>query len=319
MFQSWTTNLEVIAATFHGVAVVCTVLRLSYRYYVARLWWEDMWAALSLAFDLICFVCAFFNRPLANNRAAPAVNRMFWLASIAFPCVLWFARASILCSLVRVANPEGGLRHVIYGTGISFIIMFIGIVAQKIYICELYGCSIPDFAVITQLITDIFSDGMLVALPLLVLRRIRLPKSQKILVLLSFSAAIFISAATILHSAMLFGPDSTGIIVFGHVKVAISLIVCDLLVLVTLAYRVCGFGDIDRPYNSEIMVFTSVDLEQLEADCSRCPSLSNVMSSTQNENDEDSSTPSTGNDMDIIVEKSTSTDAEEERTVQFFF
>lgn len=66
---------------------------------------------------------------------------------------------------------------------------------------------------------DIFSDIMLVALPLLVLRRTRLPKSQKILVLLSFSAAIFISAVTILHSAVLFGPNSSGIIVIGHVKV----------------------------------------------------------------------------------------------------
>ncbi|KAG1779436.1 hypothetical protein EV702DRAFT_101428 [Suillus placidus] len=314
MFQSWTTNLEVIAATFHGVAVVCTVLRLSYRYYVARLWWEDMWAALSLAFDLICFVCTFLTRPVVINP--PVANRVFWLVSIAFSCVLWSARASILCSLIRVANPEGGLRHVVCGTGISFIIMFIGIVAQHIYICEHYECSIPDFVVITQLIADIFSDGMLVALPLLMLRRIRLPKSQKILVLLSFSAAIFISAATILHSAVLFGPDSTGIIVFGHVKVAISLIVCDLLVLVTLAYRVCGFGDIDRPHNSEAMVFTSVDLEQLGADCSiGCPSLSNVMSFTQNVTDEDGSTPSTG--KDIIVKKSTSTDVERERTFQF--
>ncbi|KAG1729699.1 hypothetical protein EDB19DRAFT_1598620, partial [Suillus lakei] len=255
-----------IAATFHGVAIACTVLRLSYRYYVARLWWEDMWAALSLAFDIICFVCALLDKSTTVNRAVTSANRVFWLVSIAFPCVLWFARASILCSLIRVANPEGGLRQVVYGTWISFIIMFVGIVAQKIYICEYYECSIPDFVAITQLITDIFSDSILVALPLLMFRRIQLPKNQKILVLLSFSAAILITAVTILHSAVLFGPNSTGIIVIGHVKAAVSLIVCDLLVLVTLAYRACGCGDIDGPHSSGNMVFTTVDLEQLGAD-----------------------------------------------------
>lgn len=210
------------------MAVACTVLRLLYRYHVTQLWWEDMWAALSLAFDLICFVCALLDRPtMVNSLAADRVE--FWLVSIAFPCVLWFARASILCSLIHVANPEGGLRHVVYGTGISFIIMFIGVLAQRIYVCKQYECNIPDFVAITQLTTDIFSDVMLVALPLLVLRRIRLPKSQKILVLLSFSAAIFISAVTILHSAVLFGPNSSGIIVIGHVKAAISLIVAIFL------------------------------------------------------------------------------------------
>lgn len=272
-YQSWTTSLKATAGTFHGVAVACTVLRLSYRYYVAKLWWEDMWAALSLAFDLICFVCALLDEPIAVNRTAPAVGTVkLWLVSIAFPCVLWFARASILGSLTRVANPEGCLRNAVYGTGISFIIMFIGIVAQRIYTCHQYQCNIRDFVAITQLITDIISDVMLFAVPLLVLRRIRLPKSQKILVLLSFSAGIFISAVTILHSAVLFGHDSIGILVIGHVKAAISLIVCNLLVLVTLAYRVCGFGDIDGPDSSEPIVFTTVDLEQLGTDYSSCRS-----------------------------------------------
>jgi hypothetical protein len=237
-----------------------------------------MWAALSLAFDVICFVCALLDQPTEVD-ALEAERVEFWLVSIAFACVLWFARASILCSLIRVANPECGLRRVVYGTGISFIIMFIGVVAQRIYICEQYECEIPNFVAITQLITDIFSDVMLVALPLLVLRRIRLPKSQKILVLLSFSAAIFISAVTILHSAVLLGPGSSGIIVIAHVKVAISLIVCNLLVLATLAYRACGFGDMDDdgPHSSETVVFTSVDLEHFGADCSTYPSLSTVM------------------------------------------
>ncbi|KAG2146294.1 hypothetical protein DEU56DRAFT_899737 [Suillus clintonianus] len=310
----------VIAATFHGVAIACTVLRLSYRYYVARLWWEDMWAALSLAFDSICFVCALLDRPTAVNYAMPAGSRrVFWLVSMAFPCVLWFARASILCSLMRVANPEGSLRHIVYGTGIFFVIMWIGTIAQKIYICERYACRIPNFVAISQLVTDMLSDGVLVVLPLLVFRHIHLPKNRKTLVLLSFSAAIFITAVTILHSAMLFGPDSTGIIVIGHVKVAVSLIVCDLLVLVTLVYRVCGFGDIDMPHSSETMVFTSVDLEQLGADCSICNSLSNPMRNSMSsawrttpnnviKEDEDGNTPSAG--KDIMAEKSTSTDAE---------
>ncbi|KAJ8585096.1 hypothetical protein M405DRAFT_865664 [Rhizopogon salebrosus TDB-379] len=258
---------KAIAVTFHGVAIACTALRLSYRYNVSRLGWEDMWAAVSMVSELVCFACALLERPPEADGTTPAVNEtVFWLVAIAFPCVLWFARASVLCSLMRVANPEGGLRYVIHGIGTSFGIMWIGLVAQKIYFCRYYACGIPDSVAISQLIADIFSDVMLMILPPLLFCHVQLPRNRKILVLLSFSAALFITPVTILHSALLFGPASTGNIVVGHVKVAISLIVCDLPVLATLAYRLCSFEDIDAPDRSEATVFTSIDLEQLGTD-----------------------------------------------------
>lgn len=105
----------VIAAIFHGAAIACTALRLSYRYYFLRLGWDDMWAALSMAFDLVCFACALIERsPEADgtfiktsrwsdscmfltNRligiagTIPVDNHIvFWLIAIAFPCVLWY-------------------------------------------------------------------------------------------------------------------------------------------------------------------------------------------------------------------------------------
>lgn len=60
---------------------------------------------------------------------------------------------------------------------------------------------------------------MLVILPPLLFRHIQLPRNRKILVLLSFSAALLITFVTILHSALLLGLASTGNIVIGHVKV----------------------------------------------------------------------------------------------------
>jgi len=266
--QAWSPSLEVIAASFHGVAIACTALRLSYRYYVSRLGWEDMWAALSMASEVVCFVCALLERPPLADGAMIAINlTVFWLLAIAFPCVLWPARLSVLCSLMRIANPEGALRYAIYGTGTSFVIMWIGLVAQRIHFCKYYACSLPDSVAISQLISDIISDAMLVALPPLLFRHVKLPRNRKILVLLSFSAALFITAVTIAHSALLLGPASSGNIVIGHVKAAISLIVCDIPVLATLAYRLCGFEDIDAPDGSGPIVFTSIDLEQLGADC----------------------------------------------------
>ena len=59
---------------------------------------------------------------------------------------------------MRVANPEGGLRYVIYGTGTSFGIMWIGLVAQKIYFCRYYACGIPDSVAISQLIGKFIID-----------------------------------------------------------------------------------------------------------------------------------------------------------------
>jgi len=136
---------------------------------------------------------------------------------------------------MRVANPEGVLRYAIYGTGASFAIMWIGLTVQKIHICYDYACVVSNSVAISQLISefetfqphdrssrgsaDILSDAMLAALPILVFRHVKLPKNRKILVLLSFSAGLFITAVTILHSALLFGPTASGIIVVGHVKV----------------------------------------------------------------------------------------------------
>jgi hypothetical protein len=65
---------------------------------------------------------------------------------------------------------------------------------------------------------------MLVILPPLLFCHIQLPRNRKLLVLLSFSAALFITPVTIMHSALLFGPASTGNIVVGHVKVKRSLV-----------------------------------------------------------------------------------------------
>jgi hypothetical protein len=69
------TSRKAIAVTFHGVAIACTALRLSYRYNVLRLGWEDMWAAVSMMSELVCFACALLERP-------PEADGEFYFADI---------------------------------------------------------------------------------------------------------------------------------------------------------------------------------------------------------------------------------------------
>jgi len=59
---------------------------------------------------------------------------------------------------MRVANPEGSLRYAIYGTGISFVMMWVGLVAQKIYLCSYHACTVPNSVAISQLISEFVRD-----------------------------------------------------------------------------------------------------------------------------------------------------------------
>jgi len=53
-----------------------------------------------------------------------------------------------------IRNPEGVLRYAIYGTETSFVIMWVGLVAQKFYLCKRGACGVPNSVAISQLTSD---------------------------------------------------------------------------------------------------------------------------------------------------------------------
>ncbi|KIJ63209.1 hypothetical protein HYDPIDRAFT_113820 [Hydnomerulius pinastri MD-312] len=265
------------------------------------MWWEDAWAGLALLADALCLVCTLLEQPLPNADVPRVFYISNWILSFAFPAVLWAARISILISIVRVSQPSPRSKRVATLIGVSFGLMWLVLSIQKLEICLHNSCMIGHSVAIAQIITDSIADILLVALPIRFLRNVKLSRKRRILISSAFSATILITVVTILHSVVLFGPSSTGTIIIGHVKAAVSLIVCNLLVIVTFVYRVLHRDEVDLDdsiIETSQIEFTTVDLNNVgfNSEGSRKGGTLSVPSATTGSSNQVSSGRSKGND-----------------------
>ncbi|KAG2123086.1 hypothetical protein DEU56DRAFT_696712, partial [Suillus clintonianus] len=228
---------KVVACIFHGSAITTTIFRLAYRLHTSRFWWEDAWAAVSLVFDVICLFGVWAEGPRFNDD--PRVyTTMFWLLPIAFTSVLWAARMSIMYSILRVADPRNTLRRIVYGIISCFAVMWTGLVVQKLLDCVYHACGMGSDVAISDLITDAVSDLMLVIMPTYLLRDVRLTHHQRILVTSVFCASLLSTAISIpLSILLLVHPVSKAAMTIAHAKPATSLVIANLLVIVSFVYR----------------------------------------------------------------------------------
>lgn len=255
--------MKVVAIAFHSVAVASTVFRLVYRWWMARFWWEDGWAALALLCDIVSLVSAVMVPPhLGRESHGPAVTISGWMAALSLAAVLWAARLSILLSIMRIGNPSKTLRRICIAMGFSFMIMFLALQGQRVELCITVQCRVFKSTAVSQLITDIIADLGLVALPIWLLREAKLSWTRRILIQSVFSASICITIITIIHSVILLSETSSGTLFFGHFKSALSLLICNLLVIITFIYRVCHRDKIDLEQMEPVFPrdLTTVDL-----------------------------------------------------------
>ncbi|KIJ63095.1 hypothetical protein HYDPIDRAFT_168681 [Hydnomerulius pinastri MD-312] len=250
--------LLVLSTVFHGLAVILTSFRLWFRYHIRRLWWDDFWAALSLCCDFVCMVVlwtltaptenpyiSFESLPiLAESRDAHVLS--YWLNVIFYTCSIWFARLSIIFSVVRIVPPTRSIHLVAFSAGGIFVLMWAYILSAKSITCSMdkswyndviIQCPIPKWVALSEVTTDAVSDVMLVALPLRLLWRVKLPSNQRIMILCVFSASILTSVLSAIHTAYIIPQSSFVGGVTAEFEGAVSLIVCNLLVIVTFIYR----------------------------------------------------------------------------------
>ncbi|KAI6121980.1 hypothetical protein F5141DRAFT_1211607 [Pisolithus sp. B1] len=276
----WSQSMKVAAIVCHSVAIPVTVLRLGYRWWMAQFWWEDGVAALALVCDTLTLTGAVIIAPYLGPgpRTSQTVVSL-WLSALSNSVVIWAARVSVLLSIVRVGSPSPNLKKIAVVVGISFIIMFLAIEGQRLGVCLSSGCREFTSTAVSQLVKDILgelcqraallmlvtadvvADFSLVALPIWSLSAARLSRSRRVLVQSAFTASIIISIITIIHSVILLTQESTGVVLIGHIKAALSLMICNLLVIVTFVYRVCHKGrlDLEQGNLGVQMEFTTIE------------------------------------------------------------
>ncbi|KAG2352952.1 hypothetical protein BDR07DRAFT_1367721 [Suillus spraguei] len=239
--------LEVAGSVSHSIAIVCTIFRLVYRGWTRRLWWEDAWAAVALISDGRTLLARCFIHTIHGPR--PGLNLCLVVHITAYSSRTFLtdlsraARMSLIFCIIRIANHSTSKvqKWITYLIAVSFVCMWLAVVIQKVKLCIFDACHIgTKLVALSQLITDVIADLALVIMPLHFWKNVGLSRSRKILVMSSFGASILITAITIPHSVVLilFSLVADTILVIAHVKAAVSLIVCDLVVIVTFAYRV---------------------------------------------------------------------------------
>ncbi|KAG1728534.1 uncharacterized protein EDB91DRAFT_1161922 [Suillus paluster] len=253
--DSDSSQLAVAASVSHGIAILCTVFRLVYRGWMRQLWWEDAWAAFALFSDVFCMVWI-WTHYLIQFPAG--------VFGVAFTSVMWAARMSIIFSIIRVANRSGYKIHkrITYLIAASFVCMWVAVAAQKITTC-IYKCQTTHAVAVSQLITDVVADVSLIAAPLHFWKNVGLSRHGKILILSVFGSSLLITIVTIPHCIMLFQSATQTTLIFAHVKTALSLVICNVLVIVTFAYRVCWKETLDPDKSlTSTGIFSSVVVAQ---------------------------------------------------------
>ncbi|KAN0082749.1 hypothetical protein V8E55_008544, partial [Tylopilus felleus] len=251
-------------SVLYVLAIITGTFRSFYRWYISRFWWEDVWATFALLLDIVCFINIWMPRSPDASRHQPvsvfkAVSAIRWMDAMTLTSGLWAARMSMITTIIRITNPHVQFRRSAYAAAVAFCIMWVAILIQKLYLCLALACTMKQDVASSQLVTDVISDALLMALPLYFLRGVKMENSQRILLVSSFASSICITIISITHSVFLFLPYTVTSLVLAHVKTALALIICNLLVIVTFAYRLCRRNDLDlNPMKSGGIQFSSI-------------------------------------------------------------
>ncbi|OJA10984.1 hypothetical protein AZE42_09308 [Rhizopogon vesiculosus] len=237
-----------IGVVSHSIAILSTIFRLVYQTWTRRFWWEDAWAALALFSDVVCLACIWIDVSISGESSFAFQDRYMFISVqarilvVTFTSVLWAARMSIIFSIIRITRHSVSKvqRQATYLIAVSFACMW----------------AMGQFVALSQLITDVIADASLVVVPLHLWKNVGLTRGRKFLVLSIFSSSLLITVVTIPHSITIFRTHSAAKIIFAHIKAALSLFICNLLVIVTFAYRVCS-EEVDQSFVSRGL-FTSI-------------------------------------------------------------
>lgn len=270
ILHTYVVGLRVSVTIVHTCTIVLTSWRLWYKITQQRWWWEDVWAATALAAVIISGVSVwiFSGTPMDSEPwDGPVIA--YWLIMINFTIGLWSSRLSMMCSIVRLSPPTR-IRTVACCAAAAFGAIAIALLIHKCWFCARnhdweeiapLSCSLASSVGITQVIADFLSDITLVVLPAQILHQVKLPRNQRILFLSVFSGSLMTTLLSIVHVVFFIQVDPILKILTAQLEMAFSVIVCNLLPIVTCLYKVLRSRDLDlshRRYPTDSMFLTTI-------------------------------------------------------------
>ncbi|KAF9054126.1 hypothetical protein BJ165DRAFT_1522689 [Panaeolus papilionaceus] len=231
-----------LTGTFYALAFLTTFIRLYHRVQIRKFWWDDFWAAFGLISGILTCVLWLGVQKIMNPKQSFA-TRYFGVTGmfVAYTHSLWCTKLSVAVTIVRLLG-DGKLRIVSKFVAFLFGVAGVTLIFQKAFICGFHFrtipiCHIPVWTGYLELSFDLTGDVWLIFAPLYVLHNTHLAGVHRRLLIAIFSCGIFVTAASIARAYFIFTGQNLMMGVIGHLQVAISLITCNLLVLVTYIYR----------------------------------------------------------------------------------
>ncbi|KDR81176.1 hypothetical protein GALMADRAFT_241731 [Galerina marginata CBS 339.88] len=251
---------EVGVTLLQAIAIASTVVRLAHRWRTDRMWWDDWTAFPPLFFDIMYVIILWLR--VATIHSSRTKGEVFLFSTIfnvfLFRSVVWLSRISLALGISRIFPPKHRCRYFAFGLAALFLCAYI----VNITTTALFHAGPPASACSTEdkectraavrvwimnLITltfDAFADVILVVTPPIMLWKVRLPRNQRRLVLALFSSSIlsFLASLAFVLVWMLnshLGPNGYFIMMLcAHLQAFVCLLVCNLLVVTMLFYRV---------------------------------------------------------------------------------
>ncbi|KZP12804.1 hypothetical protein FIBSPDRAFT_1049852 [Athelia psychrophila] len=248
-----------LVTVFNALAIAITAFRLFIQCRRSQLWWEDAWAGIATVFAVITIPAYWFLTGSATVEPYSDTNTKvitWWLVVLTCTCVLWAARMSLIFSIIRLSDPSYPLRKPANITAGFFACCWMGLLLLKVLLCRdikawrdtaVVACDLGESAAIIELCVDVVADALLVVLVLFLLRDARqLKKSQRKLIFAMFSATVLTTLVSIVHVVFVVGPWESRLEgITASAKSAVSLIVCNLPVVVHFFYRRFKQGQAD--------------------------------------------------------------------------
>ncbi|KZT52550.1 hypothetical protein CALCODRAFT_441440 [Calocera cornea HHB12733] len=225
------------------VAWIATTIRLIDRKIYRRLWLDDLFAVLSMI-ALILVFAAFWALPESRTLRLG----LYFIDALGFSSAVWMARYSILFTIIRVA-PTLNAHRLLLGVAGAFGVCYVVLFAQVFWRCLAdpedwmedrwnTQCPLGRDVAIAQLITDIISDVTLTSIPVYLLQRTRIAPGPRMRLMAVFAASIFTTLTSLVHASFILMDNPTSEALLAFIEMSVSLLVCNLAVIVPLVIRV---------------------------------------------------------------------------------
>ncbi|KAF8901918.1 hypothetical protein CPB84DRAFT_911691 [Gymnopilus junonius] len=258
-YIGWKVSISIL----HALSAGCTIYRLIHRFRIHRIWWDDRLIFIPLVFNILYCVLAWIRfshrviNPLLGSRTYEILNS-YWLSLLPYLITVWTTRMVLALSLGRIFPHKHPARQWSYFLSILMAFSFIGCALAAALSCsyisplmilyETTYCATLDGRYVVSMIIlvadNMLCDVLLFISPLLLFWRVKLPLSERRLVLVFFCGSILTLLLSIAFTVLflnrrIYAGNDWLLILIGvfNIDAAVSLFASNMIVISTCFYQ----------------------------------------------------------------------------------